>query len=66
MAGPFAGYMVDSFGRRMTALIISIPFLLAWLTIAFAPTMLVLISARFVTGMLMGLYEILACLIINT
>lgn len=42
--------MVDYFGRKTSALIVSFPFILGWTAIAFAPTVFILISGRFVTG----------------
>lgn len=46
----FAGYIADTIGRRYTALVMDVPFIVAWTAIIFANSASVLYFARFTIG----------------
>ncbi|CAG7826803.1 unnamed protein product [Allacma fusca] len=59
-ACPFAGYGITNFGRRMTMLLLTVPFLGGWLLIFFAQDFAMIYAGRFLTGFCGGAFTIAA------
>lgn len=50
VSGPITGLLIDKIGRKTSMLILSAPFVLGWLLIAFAQNLAMLLAGRFLTG----------------
>ncbi len=49
-SGPLAGITIESWGRRLSMLVLTMPFLAGWLLIYFATNVPMILVGRFVTG----------------
>ncbi|KAL0810064.1 hypothetical protein ABMA28_010882 [Loxostege sticticalis] len=52
-----AGIFSDKYGRRFTHLIVSIPFVMGWIVLAFASNVLILLIGRILTGLCTGVFR---------
>lgn len=52
---PAAGWLVERFGRKMTLLVTSLPFLIGWLAISFGDSLHMLYAGRVLTGLGSGM-----------
>ncbi|XP_053204136.1 facilitated trehalose transporter Tret1-like [Panonychus citri] len=52
--GIFAGQSIEKFGRRLTLMLISVPFIAGWLLIAYSTRVDVLLAGRVLTGFASG------------
>ncbi|CAL8125629.1 unnamed protein product [Orchesella dallaii] len=59
-ACPFAGFALDTLGRRKSMLFLTVPFIIGWLFIAFAQNWFMVLFGRFVTGFCGGCFSIAA------
>ncbi|GAB0090315.1 facilitated trehalose transporter Tret1 [Sergentomyia squamirostris] len=50
-----AGYLIELFGRRTSHLILSVPFVVGWVMISMARTIVWILIGRFFTGLCVGL-----------
>lgn len=46
----FSGFVIDIVGRKLTLLILGVPFIGGWLLIAFAQNVGMMMGGRFITG----------------
>lgn len=49
-----AGFFADFFGRRTTLMMITVPWIFAWIILCCSPIPLLLHFARFITGFISG------------
>ncbi|ODN01431.1 Facilitated trehalose transporter Tret1 [Orchesella cincta] len=59
-ACPFAGFALDTLGRRKSMLFLTIPFIIGWLFIGLAQNFFMVLFGRFVTGFCGGAFSIAA------
>ncbi|CAG7834851.1 unnamed protein product [Allacma fusca] len=57
-SGFVAGYLIDKIGRKMTMLVMALPFVAGWLIIAFAPNAPCVLVGRFITGFCGGSFTL--------
>lgn len=50
-----AGLIMEKFGRKLSHLILNVPFLIGWLFLSFAPNLAFILLGRFFTGLCVGL-----------
>ncbi|XP_055706908.1 facilitated trehalose transporter Tret1-2 homolog isoform X1 [Phlebotomus papatasi] len=60
-----AGYMIELFGRRMSHLILCVPFVVGWVMIGMARTIVWILVGRFLTGLCVGLLGPVAAVFIG-
>ncbi|CAL8092535.1 unnamed protein product [Orchesella dallaii] len=60
MSGPAAGFAIERMGRRMSMLVLSVPFFLSWMLINIATDVPMIIIGRFLTGFFSGVFLIAA------
>ncbi|ODM99725.1 Facilitated trehalose transporter Tret1 [Orchesella cincta] len=60
MSGPAAGFAIERMGRRMSMLVLSVPFFLSWMLISIASDIPMIIIGRFLTGFFSGVFLIAA------
>ncbi|XP_063834993.1 facilitated trehalose transporter Tret1-like [Ostrinia nubilalis] len=61
--GCFAGGLLsDRYGRRITHLIVAMPFLAGWIVLAFAKNVLALLIGRVLTGLSSGVFRSLGAI----
>lgn len=51
-----AGFLADSFGRKSTLIIFSVPWIISWVLTTFATNVYMLYVARFIGGIVCGIY----------
>ncbi|KAH8382581.1 hypothetical protein KR009_004198 [Drosophila setifemur] len=59
------GYLADTIGRRFTAMVMNVPFILAWLSISFAQSVGWLYLGRFLIGISTGSFCVVAPMYIS-
>ncbi|CAG7823599.1 unnamed protein product, partial [Allacma fusca] len=59
MSGFIVGVCINKFGRKLTMLAISFPFVLGWLLIAFAQNLPMMYAGRFITGFTGGCFTVI-------
>lgn len=52
----FAGFLADLFGRKFTMSIFTLPWIVSWLMTTFAPNVSILYGARFLGGLVGGVF----------
>ncbi|XP_017044285.1 facilitated trehalose transporter Tret1-2 homolog isoform X2 [Drosophila ficusphila] len=60
-----SGYIADTIGRRYTAMVMDVPFILAWLSISFGQTVGWLYVGRFLIGISTGSFCVVAPMYIS-
>ncbi|OXA62593.1 Facilitated trehalose transporter Tret1 [Folsomia candida] len=58
ISGAAAGFSIDKIGRRLTIILLVIPFILGWGLVAFAQDYAVMLVGRFITGFCAGAYTL--------
>jgi len=59
-SGPITGIFIDSVGRKTSMLLLSAPFVLGWLLVAYAQNLAMMLCGRFIIGFCGGSFSLAA------